>query len=97
MQGPPRSARTACSHAPPRIYHAPPCACTLQVLYLWGEEKNTMFHTTEAVDLLNATEGSSAAAVPDAAHYLHLQQPDAVWAKVRPFVLGTGATGPSSR
>tara|TARA_B100000787_G_scaffold156960_1_gene133432 strand:+ start:184 stop:354 length:171 start_codon:yes stop_codon:yes gene_type:complete len=56
-----------------------------------------MFHTTEAVDLLNATEGSSAAAVPDAAHYLHLQQPDAVWAKVRPFVLGTGATGPSSR
>mmetsp|Transcript_34510 Transcript_34510/g.81494 ORF Transcript_34510/g.81494 Transcript_34510/m.81494 type:complete len:84 (-) Transcript_34510:150-401(-) len=61
------------------------------VLYLWGEEKNTMFHTAEAVALLNSMKGCRAVAVPDAAHHLHLQQPDAVWARVCPFVLGAGA------
>jgi len=60
------------------------------VLYLWGEEKNTMFHTAEAVALLNSTKGCLAAPVSGAAHFLHRQQPDAVWARVCPFVLGGG-------
>ena len=63
---------------------------TPQVLYLWGEEKNTMFHTAEAVALLNSTKGCLAAPVSGAAHFLHRQQPDAVWARVCPFVLGGG-------
>ena len=73
------------------LLYARPLRHISNLLYLWGEEKNTMFHTAEAVALLNSTKGCLAAPVSGAAHFLHRQQPDAVWARVCPFVLGGAA------
>lgn len=59
------------------------------VLFLYGTDKNTMFHTPEALLALDAADGSAQMGVRDAGHWLYLHQPEACYQRVRHFVVPT--------
>lgn len=64
----------------------PPIGKSLPMLYMFGINKNTMFHTDEDLAAIDAAEGCEQIGVQDAAHWLYLQQPDLCWKHLKRFV-----------
>ena len=57
----------------------------VQVLYLFGKEKNTMFHTQESIDEL-MTAGCKVVEVKSAGHWMLHQEPEECYAHILPFI-----------
>ena len=60
------------------------------ICYLYGEEKNTFYHTEVQLAKLRATPGCEVHAVADAGHWLYKHAPDVCFPVVRRFILGAG-------
>jgi len=58
------------------------------ICYIYGEEKNTMFHTRAQLAKLRAKEGCVVVGVPRAGHWCYKHEPEACYAAVKVFVLG---------
>mmetsp|Transcript_82909 Transcript_82909/g.161491 ORF Transcript_82909/g.161491 Transcript_82909/m.161491 type:complete len:337 (+) Transcript_82909:52-1062(+) len=58
----------------------------MPVLFLFGKEKNTMFHTAKGLSVLDAAQGSNHVGIPAAAHWLYLQKPETVFPLVTGFM-----------
>jgi len=56
------------------------------ILYLYGTEKRCQFHDLEALQLLKNTKTCKVIAVPDAGHYLYIQQPQVCLEEVMKFM-----------
>lgn len=65
----------------------PPFGSTLPLLYLYGANKNTMFHTNEMLVALDAAEGCKQIEIQDAGHWLFLQKPEECWQQLKSFVV----------
>lgn len=63
----------------------PPVGAALPMLYIFGKEKNTMFHSNEGLAVLDKAKGCEQIGVDDAAHYVYLQQPEECWKRVKAF------------
>jgi pimeloyl-ACP methyl ester carboxylesterase len=66
-------------------YRIPDCP----VLYLFGVEKNVMFHGRKDVAYCESARGNKVVAVEKAGHWLYLQQPDLCDEEVRRFLSAT--------
>jgi len=58
------------------------------ICYVYGEEKNTMFHTRSQLTKLRATKGCVVVGVPRAGHWCYKHEPEVCYAAVKAFVLG---------
>jgi len=58
----------------------------IPMLYMYGREKNTMFHTQAALDYIDRSEGSEQVGIANAGHWVYHQQRDMCFEKVRSFV-----------
>jgi len=56
------------------------------VCFIYGEEKNTQFHTAWQLEKLRATPGCAVHAVPEAGHWCYKQAPEVCFAAVRSFI-----------
>ncbi|EOD11148.1 hypothetical protein EMIHUDRAFT_214991 [Emiliania huxleyi CCMP1516] len=54
------------------------------ICYIYGEEKNTMFHTRAQLAKLRAKEGCVVVGVPRAGHWCYKHEPEACYAAVKP-------------
>jgi pimeloyl-ACP methyl ester carboxylesterase len=67
-------------------FHLPKQLDKCPVLFLYGAEKNTMFHSAKGLAVLEAAEGSGHVEVSEAGHWLYLQQPDYVFPIVAKYL-----------
>lgn len=57
------------------------------VLFIYGEEKNTMFHNAKTLRRLKETKGCEVMAVSGAGHWVHKQELETCFVKVKDFLL----------
>lgn len=65
--------------------HLPPLE-KVPILFLYGTDKNTMFHTDVELTALDNAEGSEQVAVRDASHWLYLHNEELCFNKMRAFI-----------
>jgi pimeloyl-ACP methyl ester carboxylesterase len=65
----------------------PAFGTSLPLLYMYGANKNTMFHTADSLAALDAADGCKQIAIQDAGHWLFLQKPEQCWQHLKKFVL----------
>lgn len=58
------------------------------ICFIFGEQKNTHFHTRAQLDTLRATPGCRVHGVPHAGHWCYKHAPDVCFEAVRAFILG---------
>ena len=58
----------------------------MPLLFIYGKEKNTMFHTQAALALIDAAEGSAQFGLEGAAHWCYKQKEDECVRLVRTFL-----------
>ena len=70
--------------------HLPMNLETTPVLYLYGADKNVMFHSAKTLAVLDeefmSCRRSKAVSVPNAGHWLHLQQEEVVYGEIVKFL-----------
>ena len=63
------------------------CLKKSPILYLYGAQKNTMFHSPQhLVDIENAGNGSKVVRVEEASHWLYKQQPEICYNEMKNFI-----------
>ena len=58
----------------------------VRLCYLYGEAKNTTFHTQAGLRALDKAPGSSQKAIKHAGHWLYVQEPQACASAMRAFI-----------
>lgn len=57
----------------------------VRLLYIYGKDKNTMFHSASDLAAIDTFKGSAHVGIENAAHWVYLQQEDRCFELVRSF------------
>jgi len=59
------------------------------ICFIYGEEKNTHFHSEAALQLLRSKDGCEAIGVPRAGHWCYKHEPELCYQAVKRFIMGS--------
>eukprot|EP00928_Gymnodinium_smaydae_P043328 TRINITY_DN29052_c0_g3_i1.p1 TRINITY_DN29052_c0_g3~~TRINITY_DN29052_c0_g3_i1.p1 ORF type:complete len:349 (-),score=46.69 TRINITY_DN29052_c0_g3_i1:64-1068(-) len=66
-------------------FHLPPLE-KAPALYIYGKNKNTMFHAKTTLDVLDATDNCEQVGISNAGHWVYRQQSDECFRRVKSFI-----------